>query len=170
MVPLFQSQLARGGPLTVTDPGMTRFFMTVQEAVELVLQASALGLSESESEGRIFVLDMGEPVKIIDLARQIIRLAGLQPEQDIAIDIIGPRPGEKLHEVLLHENETPVPTACEGLTLAAPRTPDLALMARTIDQLERSAQARDAARTLSLLRRLVPEFESTNIDPPAVAL
>ncbi len=170
VVPLFQSQLARGGPLTVTDPGMTGFFMTVQEAVELVLQASALGLSESESEGRIFVLDMGEPVKIIDLARQIIRLAGLQPEQDIAIDIIGPRPGEKLHEVLLHENETPVPTACEGLTLAAPRTPDLALMARTIDQLERSAQARDAARTLSLLRRLVPEFESTNIDPPAVAL
>ena len=170
VVPLFQSQLARGGPLTVTDPGMTRFFMTVQEAVELVLQASALGLSESESEGRIFVLDMGEPVKIIDLARQIIRLAGLQPEQDIAIEIIGPRPGEKLHEVLLHENETPVPTACEGLTLAAPRTPDLALMARTIDQLERSAQARDAARTLSLLRRLVPEFESTNIDPPAVAL
>ena len=170
VVPLFQSQLARGGPLTVTDPGMTGFFMTVQEAVELVLQASALGLSESESEGQIFVLDMGEPVKIIDLARQIIRLAGLQPEQDIAIDIIGPRPGEKLHEVLLHENETPVPTACEGLTLAAPRTPDLALMARTIDQLERSAQARDAARTLSLLRRLVPEFESTNIDPPAVAL
>ncbi len=170
VVPLFQSQLARGGPLTVTDAGMTRYFMTVHEAVELVLQASALGLSDAQSEGRIFVLDMGEPVKIIDLARQIIRLAGLQPEKDIAIEIIGPRPGEKLHEVLFHEKETPVPTACEGLTLAAPRTPDLALMARTIEELERSAQARDAARTLSLLRRLVPEFESAHSDPPAVAL
>lgn len=168
VVPLFQSQLARGGPLTVTDPGMTRYFMTVQEAVELVLQASALGLADSQSEGRIFVLDMGEPVKIMDLARQIIRLAGLQPEKDIPIQIIGLRPGEKLHEALLHEQETPVPTACEGLTLAAPRTPDLALMARTIDELERSAQTRDAARTLSLLRRLVPEFDSANGDAPAV--
>ena len=170
VVPLFQSQLARGGPLTVTDPDMTRYFMTVREAVELVLQASALGLSDSQSEGRIFVLDMGDPVKIIDLARQIIRLAGLRPDKDIAIEVVGPRPGEKLHEALLHEKETPVPTACEGLTLAAPRTPDLALMARTINELERSARSRDAARTLSLLRRLVPEFENTNVDRPAVAL
>ena len=110
---------------------------------------------------------MGEPVKIIDLARQIIRLAGLQPDKDIDIQIIGPRPGEKQHEVLLHENETPVPTACDGLTLAAPRTPDLALMARTIDELERSAQSRDAARTLSLLQRLVPEFDSGDALPVA---
>ena len=165
VVPLFQSQLARGGPLTVTDPEMTRYFMTVHEAVELVLQASALGLAEAESEGRIFVLDMGEPVKIIDLARQIIRLAGLQPDKDVAIEIIGPRPGEKRHEVLLHEKETPVPTACDGLTLAAPRTPDLALMARTIDELERSAQSRDATRTLSLLQLLVPEFDSEDALP-----
>ena len=167
VVPLFQNQLAHGGPLTVTDPRMTRYFMTVHEAVELVLQASALGLTESESEGRIFVLDMGEPVKIIDLARQIIRLAGLQPDKDIDVEIIGPRPGEKLHEVLLHEKETPVPTACNGLTLAAPRTPDLALMTRTIDQLERSAQSRNAARTLSLLQRLVPEFNYEDALPIA---
>lgn len=162
VVPLFQSQLARGGPLTVTDPQMTRYFMTVHEAVELVLQASALGMTEAESEGRIFVLDMGEPVKIIDLARQIIRLAGLQPDKDVAIEIIGPRPGEKQHEVLLHEKEKPLPTACEGLTLAAPRTPDLALMARTIDELDRSAQSRDAGRTLTLLHQLVPEHKNEN--------
>ncbi|MEC9152381.1 MAG: nucleoside-diphosphate sugar epimerase/dehydratase [Pseudomonadota bacterium] len=167
VVPLFQNQLAHGGPLTVTDPRMTRYFMTVHEAVELVLQASALGLTESESEGRIFVLDMGEPVKIIDLARQIIRLAGLQPDKDIAVEIIGPRPGEKLHEVLLHEKETPVPTACKGLTLAAPRAPNLALMTRTIDELEQSAQSRNTARTLSLLQRLVPEFNYEDALPVA---
>lgn len=160
VVPLFQNQLARGGPLTVTDPDMTRYFMTVHEAVELVLQASVLGQTESQSEGRIFVLDMGEPVKIIDLARQIIRLAGLRPDKDIAIEIIGPRPGEKMHEVLLHEKEKLVPTTCDGLTLAAPRAPDLALLARTIDELERLAQSRDAVRTLSLLQRSVPEFDN----------
>ncbi|NKB56211.1 MAG: NAD-dependent epimerase/dehydratase family protein [Alphaproteobacteria bacterium] len=170
VVPLFQRQLAEGGPLTVTDPNMTRYFMTVREAVELVLQASALGLADGETEGRIFVLDMGEPVRILDLARQIIRLAGLQPDEDIEIKIIGPRPGEKLHEVLLHDKETPVPTACDGLTLAAPRTPDLALIARTIDELERTATARDSERTLSLLRRIVPEFESDGADPSAIAL
>lgn len=170
VVPLFQRQLAEGGPLTVTDPNMTRYFMTVREAVELVLQASALGIADSETEGRIFVLDMGKPVRILDLAHQVIRLAGLQPNEDIAIEIIGPRPGEKLHEVLLHDNETPVPTACEGLTLAAPRTADLALMARTIDELEKTASTRDSKHTLSLLRRLVPEFESDSAEPPAVAL
>ena len=158
VVPLFQRQLAAGGPLTVTDPNMTRYFMTVREAVELVLQASALGVSNSETEGRIFVLDMGEPVRILDLAHQIIRLAGLQPDKDIAIEIIGPRPGEKTHEVLLHGAETPVPTSCDGLTLAAPRTFDLTLMARTIDELEQSARARDTDRTLTLLHTLVPEF------------
>lgn len=170
VVPLFQRQLAEGGPLTVTDPNMTRYFMTVREAVELVLQASALGIADSETEGRIFVLDMGKPVRILDLAHQVIRLAGLQPNEDIAIEIIGPRPGEKLHEVLLHDSETPVPTACEGLTLAAPRTTDLALMARTIDELEKTASTRDSEQTLSLLRRLVPEFESDGAEPPAVAL
>ncbi|MEX2616364.1 MAG: nucleoside-diphosphate sugar epimerase/dehydratase [Alphaproteobacteria bacterium] len=167
VVPLFQRQLAAGGPLTVTDPNMTRYFMTVREAVELVLQASALGLSNSETEGRIFVLDMGEPVRIIDLAHQIIRLAGLQPEKDIAIEIIGPRPGEKTHEVLLHGAETPVPTSCDGLTLAAPRTFDLTLMSRTIDELEQSARARETDRTLSLLHTLVPEFSGEAAKPIA---
>ncbi len=170
VVPLFQRQLAEGGPLTVTDPNMTRYFMTVREAVELVLQASALGIADGETEGRIFVLDMGEPVRILDLARQIIRLAGLQPDKDIEIKIIGPRPGEKLHEVLLHQNETPIPTACEGLTLAAPRTPNLALLARTIDELERTARTRDTEQTLSLLHRVVPEFESDSTGSSAVAL
>src|SRR6266436_2516965 len=96
VVPLFQRQLAAGGPLTVTDPEVTRFFMTVREAVELVLQASALSpaRADSDARGKIFVLDMGEPVKIVDLAHQMMRLAGLRPGRDIAIEYIGLRPGE----------------------------------------------------------------------------
>ncbi|PPR22280.1 MAG: UDP-N-acetyl-alpha-D-glucosamine C6 dehydratase [Alphaproteobacteria bacterium MarineAlpha10_Bin3] len=167
VVPLFQRQLAQGGPLTVTDPDMTRYFMTVREAVELVLQASALG--QSESEGHIFVLDMGKPVRILDLAHQIIRLAGLQPGIDIAIEIIGLRPGEKFHEALLHDAEESVPTRCEGLMLARPRIADLALMTNTFDELEQSARARDTARTLALLHSLVPEFEGGGANTAAAA-
>ncbi len=97
VVPLFQRQLAAGGPITVTDAEMTRYFMTIREAVELVLQASAFGFSNpTRYQGRIFVLDMGEPVKILHLARQMIRLAGLQPDRDVKIEITGLRPGEKL--------------------------------------------------------------------------
>ena len=98
VVPLFQRQLAKGGPLTVTHPEISRFFMTVREAMELVLQASTLASEDNEARGKIFVLDMGEPVKIADLATQMIRLAGKKPGEDVAIDYVGLRPGEKLHE------------------------------------------------------------------------
>jgi FlaA1/EpsC-like NDP-sugar epimerase len=168
VVPLFQRQLAAGGPLTVTHPDMTRYFMTVREAVELVLQASALGVADEESEGRIFVLDMGEPVRILDLAHQIIRLAGLRPGKDIDVEIVGPRPGEKIHEVLLHDAEKSIPTTCEGLTLAAPRTYELSLMTRTIDELEQAARSRNTERTLALLHAMVPDF-SGQADRPAAA-
>ena len=93
VVPLFERQLKAGGPLTVTRPDIERFFMTIREAVQLVLQASALGTQEIAVQGRVFVLDMGQPVKIVDLARQMIRLAGLRPEVDVAIQFTGLRPG-----------------------------------------------------------------------------
>ena len=96
VIPLFQHQIAKGGPVTVTDPEMVRFFMTIPEAVSLVIQAGAMG-----EYGEIFILDMGEPVKIIDLARDLIRLSGLEPEKDIEIQICGIRPGEKLDEEIL---------------------------------------------------------------------
>ncbi|MBT5809693.1 MAG: polysaccharide biosynthesis protein, partial [Rhodospirillaceae bacterium] len=169
VIPLFQSQIADGGPITVTHPDMTRYFMTVREAVELVLQASALGVEDRDASGKIHVLEMGEPVRILDLARQMVRLAGLVPDEDIAIEIIGVRPGEKLHERLLHESESRMTTACEGLMLAAPRTADLTVLQTTIDALETSARARDGARTLALLHDAVPEFnEPTAFSQPTL--
>lgn len=167
VIPLFQSQIADGGPVTVTHPEMTRYFMTVREAVELVLQASALGVEDADNKdtgGKIHVLEMGAPVRILDLARQMIRLAGLVPDEDIAIEIIGVRPGEKLHERLLHESEHRMATSCEGLMLAAPRTADLTVLRQTIDALEASARARDGARTLALLHDAVPEFNDPALD------
>jgi len=162
VVPLFARQLAAGGPLTVTHPEVTRYFMTVREAVELVLEASASTPSATGGEGRgkIFVLDMGEPVKIVELARQMIRLAGLRPERDVEVTFTGLRPGEKLHEALFHEAEAPVPTKHPALRLAAPRTADYAVLARSIDELEEQARSGHEARVLDLLRRLVPEYRA----------
>jgi FlaA1/EpsC-like NDP-sugar epimerase len=160
VVPLFARQLDAGGPLTVTDPEVSRFFMTVREAVELVLQAAALspGADGSAERGKICVLDMGEPVKIVDLARQMIRLAGLRPDRDIAIEFIGLRPGEKLREELFHPEEAVMPTGNPAIRLAAPRTADYPMLARSIDELEEHARARRDERVLQLLERLVPEY------------
>ena len=168
VVPLFQRQLAAGGPLTVTDPEVTRFFMTVREAIELVLQASALSpeVGIADPRGKIFVLDMGEPVKIVDLARQMIRLAGLRPDRDITIEFIGLRPGEKLHEQLFHPAEPLIPTENPAIRLAAPRTADYAMLARSIDELEEVARSRREERVLQLLERLVPEYRRATLGPP----
>ena len=164
VVPLFQRQLEHGGPLTVTHPDVQRYFMTVREAVGLVLQASVLCSADAApptgDEGGIFVLDMGEPVKIVDLARQMIRLAGLQPDRDVEIRFTGLRPGEKLHEELFHGEEPPVPTGQPGLLIAAPRIPaDAAILGRAIDELTAACRGGQARLALNLLGRLVPEFE-----------
>jgi FlaA1/EpsC-like NDP-sugar epimerase len=172
VVPLFSRQLAVGGPLTVTDPEVSRFFMTVREAVELVLEASATAAPgegaphEAEARGKIFVLDMGEPVRIVDLAHQMIRLAGLVPGRDVQIEFVGLRPGEKLHEELFHDAEAAMPTANPALRLAAPRTADYAILARAIDDLEVEARSANETRVLDLLQRLVPEYRR---EPVAVA-
>src|ERR1700733_2267600 len=170
VVPLFQRQLARGGPLTVTHPDMQRYFMTVREAVGLVLQASVLGVNgaslPSGENGGIFVLDMGDPVKIVDLARQMIRLAGLQPEQDIEIRFTGLRPGEKLYEELFHGKEPPIPTGYPGLLMASPRTADPAIVARAIEEIGSACRGGQVKLALTLLGRLIPEFEH-NVDGSA---
>ena len=158
VVPLFQRQLARGGPLTVTDPRVTRYYMTTREAVELVLQAAALPPEADGGPGHIFVLDMGEPVLIADLARQMIRLAGHRPDEDVEIVYTGLRPGEKLHERLFHEAEPPVPTNAEGILLASPRTLPLATLAPLLERLLAFAEQHDEEGVLRAISDIVPEF------------
>jgi FlaA1/EpsC-like NDP-sugar epimerase len=163
VVPLFQRQLAQGGPLTVTHPDITRYFMTIREAVGLVLQATVVGLGQGGEEvsppGGIFVLDMGAPIRIVDLARQMIRLAGLRPDIDVAIRFTGLRPGEKLFEELFHGDEPPVPTRYPGLLMAAPRTVELSLLARAFEELAALCQSGQRTAALDLVARFVPEYQ-----------
>jgi O-antigen biosynthesis protein WbqV len=158
VVPLFKKQLAEGGPLTVTHPDMTRYFMTVREAVELVLQASAFGVEHPDYRGKIFVLDMGEPVRIVDLARQMIRLAGLRPDVDVKIVFTGLRPGEKLFEEIFHGAEPPVATERKGILVATPRLVDAREMAVQLDRLAEHCRAHDSAAAVAAVRQLVPEY------------
>jgi len=131
VTPTFLRQIASGGPVTVTDPSMTRYFMSVQESVCLVLQAAALSRG-----GEVFTLEMGEPVNILDLARKLIRLSGRVPGRDIKVEVIGPRPGEKLFEDALDPNEHPEPSGHDGIMLSRPRKPDRAGLKRALRELE----------------------------------
>jgi FlaA1/EpsC-like NDP-sugar epimerase len=146
VIPLFRRQIARGGPVTVTHPDMERYFMTIPEAVQLIVQAGAIGES-----GDIFVLDMGEPVKIVDLAHNMIRLSGREPERDIPIEFIGVRPGEKLHEDLWGEGEAAVPTSHPKILRAACRPVDPVWLEEELAELERLA---DAGETVEIVARL----------------
>lgn len=151
VVPLFERQLAAGGPLTVTHPDVERFFMTCREAVQLVLQAAAYSLARPNERGGIFVLDMGEPVKIVDLARQMIRLAGLEPDRDIQIAFTGLRPGEKLTEHLSDAQEPLRPTEAEGILAASPRGVPVAVIDAFLDQLAEAASAGEGSPELEAL-------------------
>ena len=161
VVPLFQKQLAQGGPLTVTHPSVTRYFMTTREAVALVLQASALGTRSREHRGGIYTLEMGSAVRIQDLARQMIRLAGLRPGEDIEIVYTGLRPGEKLYEEPLHQSEELLPTELDGILLASPRTADFAMLDRLITELIDVAATSKVDAALRIVRTIVPEYTPT---------
>ncbi|MSP51302.1 MAG: polysaccharide biosynthesis protein [Alphaproteobacteria bacterium] len=163
VVPLFQRQLARGGPLTVTHRDATRYFMTTREAVELVLQAAAS--EEHANFGKIFVLDMGDPVAIADLARQMIRLAGLAPDKDVRIEYTGLRPGEKVVEEIFHSGEPLTPTKTDGLLLASPRVTDGELLLSQVERLLLMAARGDAAAVLSLISTVVPEYRAAGPEP-----
>jgi FlaA1/EpsC-like NDP-sugar epimerase len=142
VVPIFRSQIERGGPVTVTHPEMTRYFMTIPEAVQLVIRAGDIGAGK----GEVFVLDMGEPVKIVDLAHNMIRLAGLEPESDIAIEFTKPRPGEKLHEELFGGVEELQPTASKRINRAVRTRPiDPEWVESTLNALEGLVLAGDEA-------------------------
>lgn len=164
VVPLFQRQLAAGGPITITHPDVIRYFMTIREAVELVLQAAVLGSSPEFDAGKIFVLDMGEPVRILDLAKQMIMLAGLRPDEDIKIEFTGLRPGEKLYEELFHGNEELVSTAAEGVMLASPRASDYALISRSLEELKARCSEQNVEKAIGILKHMVPEYKPQHQD------
>ena len=149
VIPLFKAQIAAGGPVTITHPEMERYFMTIQEAVQLVLQASALG-----KNGEIFVLDMGEQVKIVDLAQDLISLSGLTPEEDIEIRFTGLRPGEKLSEKLYTTAEAPREVYEKILTLNTDASGLGETFLRDVDALIQSSRAGEREKALQTLKQL----------------
>jgi FlaA1/EpsC-like NDP-sugar epimerase len=158
VVPIFKKQIAQGGPITVTHPEMKRYFMTIPEASQLVLQAAAMGKG-----GEIFVLDMGEPVKIVDLARELITLSGFRPKEDIEIEFIGTRPGEKLFEELSIKGEDMLPTRHPkiGIWKNIPMNHDE--LRAGIDELVAIAGTQDYKQIVQKIKELVPEYiDSTN--------
>lgn len=154
VIPLFERQIAAGGPVTVTHPEITRYFMTIPEAAALILQAGAIGTG-----GEIFVLDMGEPVRITDLAEKMIQLSGLKVGRDIQITYIGLRPGEKLHEELFYKEETMRKTAHPKLLLADSRTNGADEIQAGLKTLRQAVDANDEIQSLQCLKALVPEFQ-----------
>ncbi len=160
VVPRFLEQIHRGGPVTVTHPEVRRYFMLVSEAVELVLHAAAHG-----QPGSVYVLEMGEQVKIVDVARNLIRLAGFVPAQDIAIEFVGLRPGEKLAEELFEEGETVEPSDVAKVLIVRPAAPvDAAWLHRRIMRLEECAVDGDAKSVVELLRGIVPTFQPASLN------
>jgi FlaA1/EpsC-like NDP-sugar epimerase len=160
VIPLFEQQLRQGGPITVTHEEMTRYFMTIREAVELVLQAATLQDDTVSQGGAILVLDMGEPVKIIDMAHEMIKLAGFTPDKDIEVKITGLRPGERLYEDLFDDAEELLPTSHPAMMAARPRVADRAFVERGIDAMLTAAADGDDGAVREHMRRLIPDFRS----------
>ena len=157
VIPRFKAQIERGGPITVTHPDITRYFMTIPEACRLVLEAGSMG-----EGGEIFIFDMGKSVKIIELAKKMIRLSGLVPHQDIAIEFSGLRPGEKLYEELLNDLENTMPTHHEKIMVAQVREYEFQLIsARISDLIKLSCQYKDRQVVIKM-KEIVPEFKSNN--------
>lgn len=157
VVPLFTEQIQKGGPITITHPDVIRYFMTIPEACQLVLEAGAMG-----NGGEIFIFDMGAPVKIIDLARKMIRLAGFVPEVDIKIQTIGLRPGEKLYEELLNDNSKTLPTHNNKIMIAIESCTDCDLLFTQMEELIAIAMKNDKVELVAKMKELVPEFVSMN--------
>lgn len=153
----FKKQIESGGPVTVTHPDITRFFMTIPEACQLVLEAATMGKG-----GEIFVFDMGKPVKILDLAKKMIRLSGLKENEDIQIVFTGLRPGEKLYEEVLADSESTIPTHHPKILIGKVREYDFSEVQKEIDQLIAAFDTQDNFLIVQLMKKLVPEFSSNN--------
>lgn len=157
VIPLFKQQIDHGGPVTVTDPRIIRYFMTIPEACRLVLEAATMGKGDE-----IFVFDMGEPVKIVDLAKNMIRLAGLELDKDIELKFVGLRPGEKLYEELLNNEENTIPTVHKKIFLAKVRSCVYANVVKSLDTLKIHSDSMSKEETVSCMKKIVPEFKSCN--------
>lgn len=157
VIPRFKKQLNKGGPITVTHPEITRYFMTIPEACQLVIEAGVMGQGSE-----IFVFDMGKPVKIVDLARKIIKLAGKEPDVDIKIEYTGLRPGEKLYEELLSNSENVMPTYHDKIMIAKVREYDYENVKNKVEKLISSARQHYTLETVGLIKDMVPEFTSNN--------
>ncbi len=160
VIPRFLEQIKSGGPVTVTHPEMRRYFMLIPEAVQLVLYAAALAKG-----GELFVLEMGESIKIVDLARNMIRLSGFIPEEEISVTFVGRRPGEKLQEALIDTNETLEPSSVERVFRIRPSyIPESVFLSKTMEELEKRAGAGDARGVIDALKKVVPTYRP--VDPP----
>jgi FlaA1/EpsC-like NDP-sugar epimerase len=156
-VPVFAEQIKRGGPVTVTHPDITRFFMTITEACQLVLEAGAMGVG-----GETYIFDMGKPVKIADLAYKMIKLAGLEPGKDIDVEFIGLRPGEKLYEELLADTSKLQPTHNKNILISREEPKDYDAITAAITTMAGYAKMFDAESTVTEIKKIVPEFISSN--------
>ena len=158
VIPLFQKQIEEGGPVTVTHPDIIRYFMTISEAVQLVIQAGSMAKG-----GEVFVLDMGEPVRIMDLAKDVIRLSGLEPDVDIDIKITGLRPGEKLIEELLLEEEGLSNTSHNKIFVGQPTFIDYRLLLKSLDELKTLMEEGDLEKFISQVKAIVPTYKDNRI-------
>ncbi|MER0440593.1 nucleoside-diphosphate sugar epimerase/dehydratase [Emticicia sp. W12TSBA100-4] len=157
VIPLFKKQIESGGPITVTHPDIIRYFMTIPEACQLVLEAGTMGKG-----GEVYVFDMGEPVKIVDLAKKMIQLSGLVIDRDIEIKFTGLRPGEKLFEELLHSNENTIPTYHNKIMIAKVMAEDFDILSNSLKQLDMILSKMDNIEIVSELKRIIPEYISNN--------
>jgi FlaA1/EpsC-like NDP-sugar epimerase len=160
VVHLFKKQIERFGPVTVTHPDITRYFMTIPEACKLILQAGAMG-----EGGEVFILDMGTPIKIVDMARDLIRRSGFKPDVDIEIQFTGLRPGEKLHEELITEGEGIVRTPHEKIFVLKGTACDLTQLTQKIEELTKLAHEQDASGIKSKLKEIIPEYQPYDMNP-----
>jgi O-antigen biosynthesis protein WbqV len=158
VVPKFKAQIDAGGPLTVTHPDMVRYFMTIREACDLVVTAASHALGPDRSDVAVYVLNMGQPVKIVDLAERMIRLSGLEPGRDIDIEFTGIRPGERLQEILFAREEPTAPVGIDGIVAAKPIAPSLEAMRGWLVALEQGLRRGDRSVIYGVLRAAVPDF------------
>ena len=160
VVPKFKAQIEAGGPVTVTHPDMVRYFMTIREACDLVITAASHGLGPTRTAAAVYVLNMGQPIKIVDLAERMIRLSGLEPGRDVDIVFTGIRPGERLNEILFSREEPSVDIGIAGVVAATPVCPSVDAVRDWVAKLKGGLDGSERGDIVSLLREAVPDFRN----------